>query len=416
MAKIYAPIAAVLFGLLIFQLGNGLMGTLLPVRIGFEGFPTETAGLVASAYYAGLMAGALLANRVVALVGHIRAYASFAAIYASTALCIPIFDDPNAWYPLRALGGFCVAGMFMVIESWLNAAVDNKSRGRVLSTYMIVMYTGLGGGQFLLDLDHPLGFSLFSLTAICFALSLVPISLTRWPAPAAPRPEFLSVGRLYRLSPLALIGAFAAGLILSAFYGLTPVFAQNRGLDVGDIGLLMGIAILGGLAVQWPIGWWSDRFDRRRVMTVCLFVTALASLGLAATALRPSVALYILAGVFYCLSFVIYPLSLGHMNDHCAPDDRIAANAGVLLIYSAGASLGPIPASTLMDWLGDAALFVWTGAVAAGTGGYAIWRMTQRASVPLNQQEPYALMPRSSPMVGELAAGGTAAETDHESR
>lgn len=402
MVRVVAPIVAVLLATLIFQLGNGLISTLLSVRINLLNYPSSVAGLAASAYYVGLVAGALFANRVVALVGHIRAYSALAAIYAAQALVYPIFEDPNVWYALRLTGGFCVAGLFMVIESWLNDRIENEWRGRVLSIYMIVVYAGIGVGQFMLGFDDPLGFVLFSLVAICFALSLVPISLTRWPAPQPPKPAFLNFMRLYRISPLGFLGSFSSGLILGAFYALAPIFAQNLGLDLDQVALLMAAAILGGLVMQFPIGYLSDRTDSRTVLTWSLFAIAVASGAITLAALKPNIAIYLLSGVFFCLSFVIYPLSLGHTNDRVTSEDRMAAIGGLLMVYSVGAAVGPIPAAGLMDLFGDFALFGYTAGVALLTGLFAIWRSVRRGTVPVAEQAPFVALPRTSPVITEF--------------
>lgn len=398
-----APIAALLTGTFIFLLGNGLLGTLLSLRLNLAGQPTEVAGIVGSAYFVGLIAGCLRATTVIGAVGHIRAFSVFAAVSASIALAFALSPDPLFWVALRFLSGFAIAGLFMVIESWLNVSTDNTWRGRILSIYMVTIYSALGVGQFLLLSYDLKGFQTFSLVAMLFALSLVPVSLSRVPAPEILYPTILPFRQLYRLSPLGVLGCFGSGLMLAAFYSLAPIFAQNLGLPVGRIALLMSAAIIGGLILQWPIGRLSDVVDRRLVLTVALFAVALAGGAIMLLSMWPTTpVLFYVAGAVFCLGFVVYPLSVGHANDHITTESRVAISGGLLLAYSIGAALGPVLAASAMRHAGDYALFGYIGGVALLIGLFAIWRMTRRARVPVAQQGPFQAVPRTSPVAHEL--------------
>jgi MFS family permease len=398
-----APIAALLTGTFIFLLGNGLLGTLLSLRLNLAGQPTEVAGIVGSAYFVGLIAGCLRATTVIGAVGHIRAFSVFAAVSASIALAFALSPDPLFWVALRFLSGFAIAGLFMVIESWLNVSTDNTWRGRILSIYMVTIYSALGVGQFLLLSYDLKGFQTFSLVAMLFALSLVPVSLSRVPAPEILYPSILPFRQLYRLSPLGVLGCFGSGLMLAAFYSLAPIFAQNLGLPVGRIALLMSAAIIGGLVLQWPIGRLSDVVDRRLVLTVALFAVALAGGAIMLLSMWPMTpTLFYVAGAVFCLGFVVYPLSVGHANDHITTESRVAISGGLLLAYSIGAALGPVLAALAMRHAGDYALFGYIGGVALLIGLFAIWRMTRRARVPVAQQGPFQAVPRTSPVAHEL--------------
>jgi len=398
-----APIAALLAGTFIFLLGNGLLGTLLSLRLNLAGQPTEVAGVVGSAYFVGLIAGCLRATTVIGAVGHIRAFAVFAATSASIALAFALSADPLIWVSLRFLSGFAIAGLFMVIESWLNVTTDNTWRGRILSIYMVTIYSALGVGQFLLLSYDLKGFQPFSLVAMLFALSLVPVSLSRVPAPEILYPSILPFRQLYRLSPLGVIGCFGSGLMLAAFYPLAPIFAQNLGLPVGRIALLMSAAIIGGLVLQWPIGRLSDIVDRRLVLTVAVFAVAAAGGAIMLLSMYPrSPVLFYVAGAVFCLGFVVYPLSVGHANDHITSQNRVAISGGLLLAYSIGAAMGPVLAAFAMRQAGDYALFGYIGAVAFVIGLFAIWRMTRRAPIPVAQQGAFQAVPRTSPVALEL--------------
>ena len=282
---------------------------MLSLRLNLAGQPTEVAGIVGSAYFVGLIVGCLRATTVIGAVGHIRAFAVFAAVSASIALAFALSPDPMVWIGLRFLSGFAIAGLFMVIESWLNVSTDNTWRGRILSIYMVTIYSALGVGQFLLLSYDLQGFQPFSLVAMLFALSLVPVSLSRVPAPEILYPSILPFTQLYRLSPLGVIGCLGSGLMLGAFYSLAPIFAQNLGLPIPRIALLMSAAIIGGLVLQWPIGRLSDFVDRRMVLTVAVFGVALAGGAIMLLSMFPRApGLFYVAGAVFCLGFVVYPL------------------------------------------------------------------------------------------------------------
>jgi MFS family permease len=398
-----APIAALLAGTFIFLLGNGLLGTLLSLRLNLAGQPTEVAGIVGSAYFVGLIAGCLRAMSVIGAVGHIRAFAAFAAVSASIALAFALSADPLVWITLRFLSGFAIAGLFMVIESWLNVSTDNTWRGRILSIYMVTIYSALGVGQFLLLTYDLKGFETFSLVAMLFALSLVPVSLSRVPAPEILFPTILPFRQLYRLSPLGVLGCFGSGLMLGAFYTLAPIFAQNLGLPIDRIALLMSAAIIGGLVLQWPIGRLSDVVDRRLVLTVALFAVALAGGAIMLLSIWPKLpGLFYVAGAVFCLGFVVYPLSVGHANDHITTENRVGISGGLLFAYSIGAAMGPVLASLAMRRAGDYALFAFIGGIAFLVGLFALWRMTRRAPIPVAEQGLFQAVPRTSPVAHEL--------------
>ena len=267
------------YGLL--MLANGLFGTLLGVRATLEGFSTLVTGLVMSGHFVGLFLGALLAIRVVAAVGHIRAFAAFASIMSVAALCHVLLVDPVIWFALRVSTGFCMAGMVMVTESWLNERAGSASRGQIMAMYMITNYLGVAIGQTILPLADPARFELFSVVSIVYSLALVPVLLTRARAPKPAQPQRASLAALWRTSPLGLVGACCGGMNNASFFSLGPVFASNVGLDLKGTSAFMTSVLVGGLVMQWPIGRLSDRVDRRWVLVFVAAVTAAASFGMA---------------------------------------------------------------------------------------------------------------------------------------
>lgn len=370
MTKVLSSIAAILFGNAILMMGIGLFGTLISVGMVQAGFPPLIVGMVQSSYYVGFIVGALGASTMIARIGHHRAFAVFAAVLSCAALGHAVFNQAAVWALLRLIAGFCMVGLFTVVESWLHAAVNNKLRGRVFSFYLISAYLAASAGQLLLNLADPASFKLFSLIACLFALSQLPVTL------ADPRLEQDEIGGagspaglrlsalvpLYRLAPLGVWGGVTAGVLNSTFYAMAPVFMQGIGYSLAGVSHFMGTAMIAALVLQWPIGRLSDRFDRRWVL-FCVALIGAASCGAISwyhhgAWLEPLVYLYV------SLSFTVYGLVISHVNDLIAQDQRIAVSAGLLLLFSIGGALGPTVASLIMTSLGAVGYFVFIGGVA----------------------------------------------------
>ncbi len=404
MGGIILSLSSLLLGAFVFLLGNGLMGTLLSVRIGLEGFGADVAGYVSSAYFIGFILGTLRGQAVIVAVGHIRAFAAFAGLSAASAILSGLFFDPLPLGLFRAIGGFSIAGLFIVTESWLNGRTATPWRGRVLSIYMLTTYSAMGLGQLLLIAYDPLGVELFALIGLLFALSLVPIALSRVPAPPLPPLSHLTFRRLFRISPMGIIGSFSSGLILGAFYALFPLIALGRGgLDTAGVAILMAIVILFGLFIQWPVGWLSDRTDRRYVMIGGLFAVFVACGGILwLQGSGAPVALWIVFGLLFAFAFTIYPLGVAHTNDFMTADDLVAASGGLLLAYSVGAAIGPAIAGQAVILWPDGGLLYYLATVAVLTGSFAIFRVTRRPPAPAEEQAPFVVVPRTTAVVSEL--------------
>jgi MFS family permease len=380
---------ALLLGFGLLMLGDGLQGTLLGLRASLEGFPTTVTGLVLSAYFVGFLGGSLLAPRLVQRVGHVRAFAALASVASTAILIHAIFVEPAAWGVLRLATGFCFAGLYVVTESWLNDRATNENRGQLLSVYMLVMYGGVGAGQFLLNAADPKGFVLFILVSVLISIALVPLLLSAGPAPDFENPDTLGLGRLYRISPLGVVGAFGTGWANSAFFAMAPVAAETLGYSVAEVSIFMSAAVAGCILLQWPIGHASDRFDRR---TVLMIVTALAAVAAAlAVPLTdgPRVVFFIAVAVFGGLSFPMYSLCIAHANDYLESAQMVPASGALVLVGGVGAILGPFSASATMSHLGPQGLFWCLAAVHAAIGVFALYRMARRPSRPLDAQRTY---------------------------
>ena len=402
-----SSVAALLssFGLLL--LANGLFGTLIGLRTQIESFSTSVAGLIVAAYFLGLLAGGIQAVRVVATVGHIRAFAAFASIMSVTALGIVLVIDHFAWAALRFVGGFCMAGMIVATESWLNERCTNETRGQVMAFYMITNYLAAGLGQFILPLGDPAEFELFCVASIIYSLALVPVLLTRASAPRPSPPERASMPELWKVSPLGLVGATAAGVVNTNFQGLAPVFAYGEGFTVPETSMFMAAGIAGGLLLQWPMGRLSDRIDRRTVLAGVALGTAGASFGvglIAGTAGGAFIGVVVLIAVYGGLSSTVYSLCAAHTNDFAPPDKLAQTASGLLIAYGLGASAGPVLTSSLMEMFGPTTLFMVNAGVHGSLGLFALYRMIRRAPRPKAEQRPIVESPGGQFTSGQLYA------------
>ena len=379
------------YGLLL--LANGLFGTLLGVRSQIEGFATELIGIIMGSYFLGLLVGAQRAVHIVAGVGHIRAFAAFASVMSVTALLHVMWLDPFVWCVLRFAAGFCMAGMVTVTESWLNERASNQTRGQVLALYMITNYFAAGCGQFLLTVADPARFQLFSIASIVFSLALVPVLLTRASAPRPVSPARLRFRELWHVSPLGLVGVFCAGLVNASFYGLGPVFAQGVGLSLAGTSIFMASVIFGGLALQFPVGHLSDRFDRRSILIAVALATSIACLAMILASGRSAHWLYFAGAVYGGLSFTVYSICMAHTNDFAHPDELVQTAAGLLTVYGSGAFVGPALAAALMGRIGPDGLFLMSAGVSGFLGLFAIHRMRKRAAKGPEDRSPLIDVP-----------------------
>jgi MFS family permease len=385
------------YGLLL--LANGLFSTLLGVRTQVEGFSSTLVGFIVAAYFFGLLLGGLFAGRVVTRVGHIRSFAVFASLMSVSALLFPIFVTPLAWMILRMLGGFCMAGMIMVTESWLNEAASNKTRGQILSFYMITNYFAAGSGQFLLTAGDPSQYQLFSLASILFSLALLPVLLTRAKAPVPVHSKRMHVWTLYRLAPLGVFGVFCCGLINSSIHGLGPVYATNMGFSEAELSTFMAVMIMSGLFLQWPIGHLSDRIGRGPLLVYIPVLVALAAIWIVFTYEYKLILLG--AMVFGALVFTLYSLGAATANDMVTANQRVQVAGALLITYGAGAVTGPIVAGQFMTQLGPQGLFFYFALICLLLSAFAIMMRRRRAGSP-DKRKPFVAVPASQSTSSQL--------------
>ena len=388
------------FGLLL--AGSGLLGTLLGVRATLMSFGSLEIGLVMAGYYAGYIAGTRLAPQVIRDVGHIRTFAALAAVAAAVTLAYGLLLAPLPWLLLRFLNGLAISALYTVVESWLNEQSTGPARGRVFSIYMTSTLLGLGAGQLLLPMADPEGLSLFALAAILISVGLVPIAVTRVTEPEIRPSVKVQLSRLFRVSPLGVTGVFGAGLISGVFWGMTPVFAQTLDLHETQIAILMSATILGGGLLQWPIGHLSDSFDRRVVLIMVSFATALGCLAWAYIVIKGVPGLVVSSAVFGGLMFSLYGISVAHTNDHISHDEVLEATRGLLLVFGVGALLGPLLAGVAMELAGPPGLPAVSAVSAILLAGFGIYRTTRRAAPEPAEQGDYLPMVRTTPVALEM--------------
>jgi MFS family permease len=395
-------IVLLLVGLDILLVGVGLLGTLLGVRAALESFGNAETGLIMTGYYVGYILGTLLGPRIVRQVGHIRAFATFAALAAASALAFGLWIDSWAWLLLRILNGAAVVGVYMVVESWLNAQTPGIRRGRVFAGYMLSTLAALAAGQFLLLTYHPQGLELFALAALLLVLGLIPVAATRVSEPRIELAATLHLSHLYRLSPLGAVGSFGAGAVSGAFWGMTAVFAQRIGMSAAEIATLMSATILGGVMLQLPIGHFSDRHDRRTVLIVVSLCSAAAALLAAWLVYRELPGLVPVAFVYGGLMFSLYGLSVAHTNDQIQADQVLAATRGLLLLYGLGAVSGPLLGGLMMDRFGPLGLPVLSAVFLLLLAGFGLYRITRRTAPATADQGAFVPLVRTTPVALEM--------------
>jgi MFS family permease len=393
------------------QMGNTLQGTLLSVRGGIEGFSPAQIGAVGAGFWVGVVIGSLRCGKLIQSVGHIRAFVALGAIASTAPLLHLLVMDPIAWVVARALTGFCFAGLFIVVESWLNSAATDETRGQILSVYaMTGLFAGIVG-QLLLPATDPAGFRPFCIIAIIIAFALVPIALTRAVAPTQDEGSArISIRGLYRQSPFGLVAAFMCGVTTSAFFTLGPIFAQRRGLDTGGVAAFMASGTLGGFLMAWPLGWLSDRLDRRLVI-IGAAVTAAVTLVIM-MALVPEEAsrwiLYLCAGIFGGTIIPTYSVVMAHVNDAVGEGEFVAASGGLLIMQGAGAAAGPLLGGIAMSALQQGLSFtlIATQIIMAVFG---VYRLTRRAAPPEMHRGAFLVEP-PTPVGTALASAHSRAD------
>lgn len=375
MIAVVWPLSALLAGVALLLAGSGLLGTLLAVRGGLEGFDERTLGLVMSGYFAGFFLGTFAAPVLIRRIGHVRAFAFYIGVCAIAVLLHPLWVDPLGWFVLRVFTGVALVGLYTVIESWLNGQAEPRHRSSVFAVYMAVNLAALAGGQLLLGLGVDRGFALFSLVAILMCAAALPVTLTRLPQPQIPDTPRMGPRRLYRIAPAACLSAGLSGVAMGAFWGLGAVYAGQLELGRQGIAWFMVSTIVGGALLQWPLGRWSDGLDRRIGLCLASLVAALLAMLALPAAHYPQALLFALFFLYGGVAFALYPMSVAHMLDTLPQQDLLSGCSSLLLVHGAGAALGPALAGMAMGWLGAPALPGFFALVLLVLAAFLYWRV-----------------------------------------
>lgn len=392
---------ALLSGCAVFIAATGLLSTTLALEASARGFPESVTGIIMAAYFAGFVVGTCVGPRIIGEVGHIRAFSVFAAVAAASVLLHPLFLAPITWTILRFITGASVVGLYMVSESWLNEKATNQSRGRIFATYQIISLLSLAVGQWLLLIGGS-GTTPFLICGVLFAVGLVPVALTKVPEPSPIPRATLDLSVLWAVSPLGVLGAFMTALANGVFFSLGPVFAQRAGFSVEQVLFFMSLVILGGVALQWPIGHLSDGRDRRIVILMASAAAAVLAT-LAGLAVDRSQSLFFLSAFLYGgFTFSLYPLCVSHSNDHTQPEEFVRTASGLLLVYGVGAAIGPILAGFLMGAFSEAVFFIFLLANYTVLTLCTLYRMLSRAAPGTEQQAAFSMLTRTSQSALEM--------------
>jgi MFS family permease len=386
MIKALAPVAALLISVSLLLTGQGLMGTLLPVRASLESFSTVAIAAFGAAYFLGFTIGCLKGGELVRRVGHVRVFLAMTAMASAAPLVHALAVNPATWGLLRLLTGFCFAVLYIVIESWLNESATNENRGIVFGTYAMITLSVLAAGQMMTLMYDPQGMQLFAVAAVLVSVAAIPVALSTSPSPGAPHSVAVDIRGLFRISPAGTAGCLVSGLANGAFWALAPVFTASISTDVALAAWFMTAAVLGGAVSQWPLGGLSDRVGRRRVLIAISAIAALVAAMTAGLASSASfVVINLLGAMWGALAFPLYTIAVAHANDYAEPNEYVTVSSGLLLMYGVGATIGPLVASTLITVGSGSMLFLYTCAAHVLLAVFALFRRFVRAGAPRDQ-------------------------------
>ncbi len=404
MMQVLSGAWALLLGMGLLMIGNGMQGTLLGIRGALEDFSTFEMSIVMSAYFLGFLGGSRMAPGMIRRVGHVRVFAALASLISAVMILYPTFPNVIIWSLGRVLIGFCFSAVYVTAESWLNNAADNSNRGQALSLYMIVQTLGIVIAQALLLTADPSGFVLFVIPSVLVSIAVTPILLSASPTPPFETTHPMSLKQLISFSPLGAVGMFLLGGIFAAQFGMASVYGAEVGLSVAQISLYVAMFFVGAVILQYPIGWISDRMDRRFLIVI---VSLIGGVGSVIGMLFGQVYVLLLVSAFVMggMSNPLYSLLIAHTNDFLEHDDMAAASGGMVFINGLGAIIGPIVTGWIMGTaFGPPGFYLFTTVLFGLMAIYAGYRSTQRATVPVEETGEYVPMyPSATPQAVEFA-------------
>jgi len=381
---------AILFSVALLIMGNGLQVMLLPIRGGIEGFSAVEVGMLGSGYFFGFVLGCAFSPLLIIRAGHIRTFAALVSIASAAALGYPLAVDPLVWVVLRMITGFCLAGLYLVVESWLNDQATNETRGTLISTYVTVNFTVITLGQMMVTLVQPSSFVLFSIASVLVSLAAVPIVMTRSSQPPPITIVRFRPRHMFRLSPTGTVAIFLIGVATGSFWSLGPTYANAASGNVTDAALFMSAAVLGGALLQWPAGKVSDLVDRRLVMIGLATISGLLG---GIILIVPHVTwLWLLLGLVFGAGLLpSYAIAASHVFDFADRSDYVEISAGLLLLNGLGSTVGPLLTSLSIELFGTSGMFITNGLVMVGLIGFVAVRLSRREGLPGEEKENFDL-------------------------
>ncbi|MBN7769850.1 MFS transporter [Marinobacter daepoensis] len=403
MTRMVVSLSALILSIVLLVSGNAFLMTLLGIRLSIEEVAADVIGWVMVCYSIGFVLGTLYVHEIIGRVGHIRAFAVFAAMAAVTALMYPMAISMVFWAVLRVLSGFSIAGVLVVIESWFSSRASNANRGALFAVYQVVFYLSAASGQLIVNVGDPANFMPFSLAAMLLTLALIPLSLTRMEAPVIEQASRMSFFKLARESFSGVAGALICGALIGGFYALGPVYATLVGLDVARTSTFMASAIIAAMLLALPLGRLCDRFDRRRVMFWVAISAAASAGGVAVLGAADLALLTLMVGLFTGLSATIYPIAVAITNDRMDSNRIVSASATLLLSYGIGSVIGPVIMSKLISLMGPEGLFYGNAGFLLVLAAITSYRISHTDDVPVAEQEHFVpAMPETSPVLTEM--------------
>jgi MFS family permease len=396
---------ALFLGMFMLMIGNGLQGTLLGLRGDMEGFSTFALSVVMSAYFVGFLFSSQLTPKLIGRVGHVRVFAALGSTISAVLIMYPMLVDPWVWTFGRVVIGFCFCGVYVTAESWLNDASTNETRGQALSLYLMVQMAGIVAAQYIVSQGDVSGYILFILPSIFVSLAFAPILLSIRPMPQFAQTKPMTIRSLIDASPLGCVGMFLLGGVFSAQFGMSAIYGARVGLSVSQISVFVSVIYVAALVAQYPIGWLSDRLDRRLLIMGVGFVGGLGAL-LAYAVPNNFTIILISAAILGGTSNPLYALLIAYTNDYLEKEDMAAASGGLLFINGIGAIAGPIIVGAMMDGLGANGYWMFSAVLMLIMGVYAAFRMTRRSrsDIDIEDATPYAaISATSTPIVAEVA-------------
>ena len=385
---------ALFLGIGTIMIAHGLQMQVMGIRSVNENFNLITTGIFMSGYFVGYFLGSQTTPKLVQKVGHIRVFAAFASLASLSALVAAIYVNPFMWTLSRFLTGISLVSCYIVAESWLNDRATNKNRGQLLSAYMIILFGGLAIGMLLLNVSNPNNYEPFILVSILLSLALVPILLTKRSAPKFKKIGTISVNELFKISPLGTVSSFCTGLIHSAFFSLIAVYATTSNFTLFETSILLFLSTIAGVIFQGPIGYFSDKFERRKVIVITTLLSALFALlaiifggeslqnmYLSVKVPLSKIIFFISVALYAGLCLPLFSLNLAHTNDYVAKEKFVAAGGGLQLIFGIGAIIGPILCSLFMDIFNINGFFIFLILSHLFIAIFGIYRMRVRESV-----------------------------------